>query len=252
VRFVDQLEYYAQKGHRSFVFYDDTFTCDQKRARKICREILARKLKISWKCFTRADRVDDELLKWMKDAGCYYINFGCESFNDKTLELLKKGFTTAQSLEAIDLVHRAGMIACSSFMLGLPDETIEDIEHTIKTACASDLTFAVFPIFEPLEGTPIYETCKSKGTWSVDSRYTNSLLRNQEAIWVPNTIARAEIERLGRSAFKGFYFAPKRFPRYASILARMPWARKVRCANAALDYLVFSRFRRLTRGGRYV
>ena len=109
-KFVDQLEYYVSKGFDSFMVYDDTFTVNKKRAVDISREIIKRKLKISWNCWSRVDCVDVETLSCMKDAGCYYIMYGCESLNDKTLRKLKKGFSVDQCLAGIEIAKKAGYI----------------------------------------------------------------------------------------------------------------------------------------------
>ena len=125
--FADHVEYYVKKGISSFIFYDDTFTVNKKRAGEICRIFIERKLKIQWKCFTRVDCLSMDLLRLMKDAGCYYVMFGCNSMNPKTLANLKKGFTVDQCFEGIGLAHEAGMVTSSSFMIGLPYETEDDI-----------------------------------------------------------------------------------------------------------------------------
>ena len=155
--FVDYIETYYGKGNDSFMFYDDTFTVDRKRAIQISKEIIKRKLKISWNCWSRVDCIDLETLSYMKESGCYLIVFGCESMNDKALKMLKKGFTVEQSLNGIEMVKNTGMLAVSSFMIGLPMETRDDIINTIKTVNNSRLDIAVYPIFEPYKGTPIYE-----------------------------------------------------------------------------------------------
>ncbi|MCJ7495756.1 MAG: B12-binding domain-containing radical SAM protein, partial [Deltaproteobacteria bacterium] len=55
---------------RSIIIYDDLFTLDKQRVQEICQGILERGLQFEWKCEGRVDRVDGEMLKWMKKAGC--------------------------------------------------------------------------------------------------------------------------------------------------------------------------------------
>ena len=181
-RFVDNIEMYIKKGYDSFMIYDDTFTLSKRRAVDFCKELLERKLRIIWNCWSRVDLLDDNTLSYMKEAGCYLIMFGCESMNEKTLRKLKKGHSAEQNLVGIDLTKKHGILAASSFMIGLPGETKKDIMNTIDIISSSNLDLALFPIFEPYQGTPIYEDCKLEGKWIKDERYKNRLLVDQEEI----------------------------------------------------------------------
>jgi radical SAM superfamily enzyme YgiQ (UPF0313 family) len=237
-RFLEYIELYTNKGYDSFMFYDDTFTVDRKRVIQIAKEIIKRKLKISWNCWSRVDCIDLEALAYMKEAGCYLVVFGCESMNDKTLKILEKGFTAEQSLRGIELIKKAGLLAVSSFMIGLPGETGEDILNTIKIVNNTRLDIAVWPIFEPYQGTPIYEVCKKEGRWISDSRFKNIIMAEQDSIWEPNTISREQIEKLARHAFRSFYFRPYFAVSFYKIFTKLPLQRKMRFVNSAFDYFV--------------
>lgn len=251
--FVDLLGYYASIGISSFIFYDDTFSLNRKRTLEICREIMTRNLKIEWKCFSRVDAVDPELLERMRDAGCYCITFGCESLNDKTLSLLKKGFTVQQCIDGIAQATDAGIITCASFMIGLPGETEADLRSTIRAAAASRLSLALFPVFEPYEGTPIYDLCHTTGEWIVDPRYRNNLLQNQESVWVPDTMSRETVESLAQEAFSTFYLRPHTIGVMSRLVWPLPIERKIRLVRAGFDYFVMNRLGRKNKaaGSRY-
>lgn len=247
-RFVDNFEYYVKKGIKSFLVYDDTFTINKKRAIAICKEIIARRLNIEWKCWTRVDCLSDEVLGYLRDAGCYSIMFGCETFNEKTLTLLCKGFTVEQNYRGIEMVHRAGFITSSSFMIGLPNETEMDIRNTISCILTTELDIAYFPIFEPYEGTPIYDLCRKTGSWVVGEQYKNSLLKDQEEVWVPHSCDRKLLVRLASDAHRAFYFRPKIVSRIGKMMLRAPMERKVRILWSAADYFVFRPFRDKSNG----
>lgn len=254
-RFVDYIEIYVKKGFDSFMFYDDTFTVNRKRVIDICKEIVKRKMKLSWNCWSRVDCIDPVILSHMKEAGCYLMVFGCESMNNKTLRMLNKGFTAGQSLKGIEMVKKAGLLAVSSFMLGLPRETKKDILHTIKVVNNTQLDFAVWPIFEPYKGTPIYRICKREGSWIKDKRFKNVIMADQEEIWEPNTISRQEIEKLAQYAFRSFYFKPYFVTTFLRTFTKLPLKRKRRFFMSGLDYFVFSKIRlgkkEYQRGSRY-
>ena len=246
-RFVDNIELYVKKGYDSFMIYDDTFTLSKDRAVDFCKEIIKRNLKIKWNCWSRVDRLDNNVLSYMKEAGCYLITFGCESFNEKTLKLLKKGYPAEQNLKGLELTKKHGILTSSSFMIGLPGETKEDILHTIDVVCKkAALDFAMFPIFEPYKGTPVYDECKVQGHWIKNEKYKNRLLVDQDEVWEPYSVKRGEIEKLSRLAFRRFYLRASYLPKLKTIISPLPNERKKRMVIAAFDYFVLSKFKKST------
>jgi len=237
----DELQSYFDQGYDSIMFYDDVFTLNKKRVFSICEEFIKRNLKMKWCCFTRTRGLTSELCTAMKEAGCYLITFGCESSHDKTLKLLKKDLTHEQNVRGIELTHNAGILAFSSFMIGLPGETKEDILTTIKFAAGSKLDFAIFPIFEPFKGTPIYEVCKEMGKWSLVEGEQNLLLISQDEVWTPHGITREEIVLLTRKAFKDFYFSPKRTLGLVLHALSLPPQRTIRFVKGGLSYFIKNR-----------
>jgi radical SAM superfamily enzyme YgiQ (UPF0313 family) len=237
-RFVDMLEYYISIEINSFIFYVDTFTLIKRRAQEICEEIIRRRLNIEWKCFTRVDTITAELLTIMRQSGCYCVMFGCETLNDKTLLAMKKGFSSQQCIDGIGMARRAGLVTLASIMVGLPEETESDIRNTVRLALASETSLAFFPVFEPYEGTPIYDLCRRTGKWVVDPRYSNALLKDQESVWVPDTMTRPRVEDMAKEAFRSFYFRPKTLFALGEVFARLPAARKARFIKAGLSYFL--------------
>lgn len=254
-RFLEYVSLYRDRGYDSFMFYDDTFTFNRKRVIGICEAIIRKKWKMRWNCWSRVDCMDAEMLAYMKAAGCHSIVFGCESMNDRTLKLLKKGFTAEQSLAGIEMVKKAGLLAVSSFMIGLPGETKDDIENTIRTVNKTHLDIAVYPIFEPYKGTPIYDICRETGSWVKNEQYRNTLLVESQEVWVPHGISRAEIEHLARYAFRSFYFRPYFLVSAFKMLAAIPLGRKMRFLSSGVDYFLLSRWRKASpdyeAGSRY-
>ena len=76
-------------GYEFISFCDDVFTIDRRRIVKFCEVINNNNLKVKWGCSTRADAVDYELLKLMKDSGCIDVRFGVESGSNKILEIME-------------------------------------------------------------------------------------------------------------------------------------------------------------------
>lgn len=172
----DELERLVrEQGVRHVYFSDDLFTLNPQRTIGICREILERRLDIVWMAETRVDCVTEEMLRWMRKAGCYRIYFGVESGSPRILKAINKRFTVAQVAQAFDLAHKVGMEPCCFLMVGNPGETPGTIAETI--ALIKDIRPATMPIIgitTILPGTQIYERAKDQGLLSDDFWLTDS------------------------------------------------------------------------------
>ncbi len=167
----DELErLVADRGVRHVYFSDDLFSLNHQRTIGICREILDRKLDLVWMAETRVDCVNEEMLAWMRKAGCYRVYYGVESGSPRILKSINKGFTTEHVRRAFRMTHRAGMEPCCFLMVGNPGETPDTIDETI--ALIREIRPATSPIVgitTILPGTRQYELSKRQGLISDDS-----------------------------------------------------------------------------------
>lgn len=236
---IEELTEYKNAGYDSIMFYDDIFTVNNDRVISLCRKMIERKLHLKWSCFTRSNVAKNcEMLNLMRKAGCYLITFGFESANPKTLDLIQKDLTLEDNRVALSLCSAVGIRTCSSFMIGLPGERREDILKTIDYARDTSLTFAVFPIFEPFKGTPIFEICKNMGKFVELGGVKNSLLKNQDEVWLPEGFSREEIVSLSRTAFKRFYLKPFRILSIFCHSLRLPLKRAFKFIKGGLSYFL--------------
>ena len=140
-------------GVHSFLILDDTFTLNKPRLKKICNEIAARKLPITWGCGTRMDQVDDETFKLLKSANCVEISFGLETNNQATLDRINKSITTEAQRKGILLAKENGFQTRVSTLLGLPGETEREIENTLNFLLETQPNeIQVYPLL-PFDGT---------------------------------------------------------------------------------------------------
>jgi len=159
---VDEIEQAVKNYHiKRVIFCDDHFTLNRKRTIDICQEIIRRDLKLLWVCLTRVDAVDEELLRVMRDSGCYKIEYGVESGSPKILKKMNKKFTVEQVVQATKLSTSIGIRAKFYIMIGFPSETHEDIELTKKLLKKAQPPNLGVVIFNPLPGTKIYEQIKN-------------------------------------------------------------------------------------------
>lgn len=157
-RVVEEFKRIKKLGFNEIHLTDDGFTTDIERAKKICDLLIEQKVNIYWSTITgiRVDRVDLELLKKMKAAGCYRVYFGIESGSQKILDRIKKGITLEQVRKAVAWARQANIEVAGYFMIGLPDETEETMQQTIDFAKSLDLDLAKINITIPLPATELF------------------------------------------------------------------------------------------------
>jgi len=153
---------YDTKG---IYFVGDNFTIHKKRTIELCREIKKSKLDLEWVCDTRVDLISRELLKEMKAAGCRTIWFGVESGSSRILKKINKQISLQQALDAFKLCREEEIRTASSFMLGLPGETVKDMETTFKFARKLDPDWVRFNIFVGYPGSDLYDEIMAKGLY---------------------------------------------------------------------------------------
>lgn len=152
---IEELLYIQKLGIKEVLFHDATFSAVRSRTIKLLEAMLEKNIKLKWMCQTRADTVDGELIKLMKKAGCEAIEFGVESGSARILDRMKKNVEIEKIKEAFSLARNEGIMTNAFFIIGMPEETKEDIEATIALAKALKPTVASFSVPMPHPGTPL-------------------------------------------------------------------------------------------------
>ncbi|MCL6451231.1 MAG: B12-binding domain-containing radical SAM protein, partial [Acetobacteraceae bacterium] len=154
------MECVERFGIRTFFFSDDCFTVDSKRCMRLCSLLSGLSVRINWSCEGRVDTVNPELLRLMRDAGCFGIQFGVESGSDHILKSIRKGISRSQVMQAVKWAVDVGLRAVCSFQVGHPEDTEETIRETISFAAAlrresrdPSLVVTDFAVATPLPGT---------------------------------------------------------------------------------------------------
>ena len=156
-KFVEELELLFRKGVTFFYFSDDTFTINAKRVIEICKGIIEKNLKIAWYAISRVDHhVDEEMLYWMRRAGCIQISYGVESGSGKIRKALGKQVKTEQIKLAFALTTRYGILSRVYFIYGAPGETWKTVQETMDLMDDIKPLSAIFYILDVFPGTELY------------------------------------------------------------------------------------------------
>ncbi|MBU2497500.1 MAG: radical SAM protein [Proteobacteria bacterium] len=154
--FVEELEILYQKGVTFFYFSDDTFAMNHQRVIEICQRIIDRGLAITWYAISRVDDVNEEVLSWMRKAGCIQISYGVESGSEKIRDLLNKKIDSRQIKKAFSLTTKYGILARAYFIYGSPGETWETIQETLDLIREIKALSTIFYILDFYPGTNLY------------------------------------------------------------------------------------------------
>jgi anaerobic magnesium-protoporphyrin IX monomethyl ester cyclase len=165
-RVIAELEYMVEKfGSKGIYFIDDNFTINKERTIEICHLIKERKLDIQWACDTRVDLLSADLLKEMHEAGCRTIFFGIQSGSQRILDKLKTHTTREKIVEAFKLCRKADINIACSFMLGIPGETMADMQETYKFAKKLGPDWCTFYVFIGCPTSGLYDEVLQSGLY---------------------------------------------------------------------------------------
>jgi radical SAM superfamily enzyme YgiQ (UPF0313 family) len=204
---VDEMEHLIKKYNiNTIAFMDDTFTLGNKRVYEICNEIKKRNLDIFWGCTTRVDNLSENLIKEMKEAGCIAIFIGVESADQQILDQVNKKTTISKIKHAFEISRKEGMRTIASVVLGMPGDTKESMERTIKFVQDLKPSYAIFSLATPYPGTRFYQQMMEKNLIKVKdwSKYTliSPILDTMEC-------SLDELKNIQNKAFRKFYLRPR-------------------------------------------
>ncbi|AQT04588.1 MULTISPECIES: hopanoid biosynthesis associated radical SAM protein HpnJ [Acetobacter] len=200
---------------KEFFFDDDTFTDDLPRAEAIAREL--GKLGVTWSCNAKAN-VPLETLKVLRENGLRLLLVGYESGNQQILHNIKKGMRVEVAREFTKNCHDLGIKIHGTFILGLPGETKETIQETIKFAKEINPHTLQVSLAAPYPGTALHKQATENG-WLDES---NAELIDENGVQMAPLhyphLSHTEIFNSVEEFYKKFYF---RAPKIASIVSEM-------------------------------
>lgn len=195
---------------------DDIWNLDVKRAKELCRGLIAAGLnRVPWITIhgMKVNHADVELFRLMKQAGCKRVGFGVESGDEQILKnSIRKSQTYEQVRAAFRNARAAGLETMGFFIYGMPGESEETMEKTTRLALELDPDLANFMMAAPYPGTELWNMLEHGG--KIYARDWSELaIHSDHAHFEIGGLDPRLVEKKWREAYRRFYFRPKRLAR---------------------------------------
>ena len=189
-RLLDEIQAVAGRyGLDHFKFVDATWNTTPDKVIAFCQEKIARGFRLPWEANVHAAFTTREMFRWMKEAQCVQINVGCESGSPKVLRQIKKGISVERIAQVFDWAREFGIERRGFFIMGLPDETVEDIRLTEQLVERLEPEVFGITIVCPYPGTDLYDPAKHRAIeWSNTDEYSNDF-------WSTRHLTNADLKR---------------------------------------------------------
>ncbi len=142
-------------------FVDDVFTVSHKWLGEFHNELKKRQVSVPFECITRADRLNDEVLKMLRACGCFRVWIGAESGSQRIIDAMDRRVDVDQVRAMIKSARNEGIQAGTFIMLGYPGETEADIRETVEHLKDSNPDLFTITVAYPIKGTGLYEEVES-------------------------------------------------------------------------------------------
>ena len=176
---VDEIEKLIEDyGSQGIYFREDNFTVSRKHVQDVCKEIIARNLKIKWECESRVDTLKKEDLELMKEAGCSGIWCGVESGSQKILDAIMKGYNIEQVRRFFNWCKEIDLPVAACFMIGFPHETAQDIISTYELSLSLSAKWVQFATYVGFPKSEVYEEILRSSLW--EARWEDVFISRNE------------------------------------------------------------------------
>lgn len=168
---IEELRSLIQEERLDYIYFvDDIFNYPPSYAEELCRAMVRGRVNLKWNAFVNPGFLSENLLKWMKEAGCVGIEFGTDSGSPRMLKNYQKSFNLRDIIRASELCSSLGVNQCHYLLFGGPGEDEETIEESFRmmdrlnpTAIIAMLGIRIYP------GTELERISLSQGLISQSS-----------------------------------------------------------------------------------
>jgi anaerobic magnesium-protoporphyrin IX monomethyl ester cyclase len=199
-------------------FMDLTFTINKRRTIELCKKIVEENLVFDWACETRADLLSDELLDWMKKAGCKKITIGVESGNEELRIETGKKISDECFKEVFEKCDERGIKVMANYIFGHPNETMGTAWETIMSSIKLKPFNVLFTKMTPLPDVDLFKKLLADKEIEADLWYQYMKGEILFPVYYPSKIGKRKMEFMYRMAFIIFYCRPVSFLKFGRMM----------------------------------
>lgn len=213
---IAELDRLEELGVKEVLFLDQTLGINKKNFRRLLEIMVEKQYGFSWFGFSRVDVMNPEIMELAKKAGCHTIWFGIESGSQHILDTYKKDYELSQIAATFDAARKAGIKTLATFLIGLPEETYEMAQATIRFAIKINPDYASFNFAVPRFGTGLRDEALKDHL--IDASFDTMDQSGSEIAMNSKHMTREQIKSLQKEAIFRFYLRPSYIiHRFASI-----------------------------------
>lgn len=210
-------------GIRHINFYDDQFTFNRGRVEKFCNLMITNSPGMTFNCAARAEHIDLDLLRLMKEAGCWMISLGIESGDEELLTQHRQNANLDMLAGKIRLIKKAGIRVKGLLMMGLPGESEQSIKRSMKYVFSLPIDDINLAKFTPFPGSPLYQKIHNLGTFNEDWEKMDCM----QFLFIPHGMTKDRLEKLFIDYYRSYFSQPRILFGYLAMLWKSPdsWMR---------------------------
>lgn len=229
----EMLDLKARHGVRSILFRDPTFSLEMERVKALCRSLLSSGSPVEFGIETRLDRMDEEMIDLLAEAGCRSCEFGVDPFDRAVLKAShRKNLAPERTESLINRMESLGIAGAGLMVVGLPYQDTADVAATLEFLGQTRLSYLNVELATPFPGTPLYDQALREG-WAAPLTLED-LLRGDPKLGFNGALELAAIKRLQEEALSSFYLRPAKV--WREIWNKDLWRNVAFMASAGVRY----------------
>ncbi|MBI4831843.1 MAG: cobalamin B12-binding domain-containing protein [Candidatus Lindowbacteria bacterium] len=212
---MDYIKFLKERyGLKQLSIWDETFTFDKRRTLLFCQRFKEEGIRLPYAVRTRIDRIDEEIIRALKDSGCYRIHYGVESGVQEVLDKMNRKMTLEQVRDIVALTKKHGLSVTANFMIGYIDESRETYDKTVKFIKELDPDHLNIFITTVLPGTDLYFEALERGILKQDVWREYALGKiasiDTRGLRLPGKdYSTDDLDRMLAQAYRQIYFRPR-------------------------------------------
>jgi radical SAM superfamily enzyme YgiQ (UPF0313 family) len=208
-RVVDEIDYLVNThGVKNIKFADEMFVLNQRHVVGICDRIIERGYDLNIWAYARVDTVKDGMLEKLKRAGFNWLALGIEAADEGVLSDVDKRYTVDETHATVRKLHDAGINIIANYIFGLPEDTLETMEGTLRLALDLNCEFANFYSAMAYPGSLLYEQAVERG-WRLPDTWSGYSQHAVDTLPLPTKhLSAGEVLRFRDHAFNTYFSHP--------------------------------------------